>query len=116
MWVEDLRCGSAFSVAQIKEKMNSQTKTLIGFGEIAAFHFLCKTCGIELTVPLRDDFSRSRTVHKCPGCGDSWLVVNETPGGSAALEKFVQAVTALSQWPGQCKISVEIAPGLSVEN
>lgn len=89
--------------------MTNQTKTLINLGEIAGFHFHCKTCSIEMTVPLREDFSRSRTAHKCPGCGDSWLVVNEAPGGSVELEKLVQAVRAIAQWPGQCRISVEIA-------
>jgi Zn finger protein HypA/HybF involved in hydrogenase expression len=91
-----------------KEKMNTKSKTLIGFDEITAFHFRCKTCSLEMTIPVREDFTRTRTAHKCPSCGDSWLVVND---GSAApaLANFVQAINAISQWPGQCGISVEIA-------
>lgn len=88
--------------------MTNQTKTFINLGEIAGFHFDCKTCGVELTVPFGADFTRMKTAHKCPGCGDSWLAVND---GSAApaLADFVQAIKAISQWPGQCNISVEIA-------
>lgn len=88
--------------------MNTKSKTLIGFGEIAAFHFRCKTCGVELSIPLREDFTRTRTAHKCPGCGDSWLAVND---GSAApaLANFVQSIKTISQWPGECDVSVEIA-------
>lgn len=90
--------------------MTNQTKTFIRLGEIAGFHFCCKTCGVELTVPLRDDFSRSRTARQCPCCGDSWLAMNEATGGSAALEKLVQAARAISEWPGQCEVRLEIRP------
>jgi hypothetical protein len=78
--------------------MHTQTKQFISLGDISSFRFLCKTCGVELSLPLREDFTRARATHKCPSCSDYWLLLNETASGSAvpALEKFVQSIKALS--------------------
>ena len=64
-----------------------------------------------MSLPLREDSSR-RATQKCPNCGDHWLVLNETAAGSAVpvLEKLVQSIKALSEWPGQCDLALEIKP------
>jgi Zn finger protein HypA/HybF involved in hydrogenase expression len=87
--------------------MTNQTKTFINFDEITAFRFRCKTCALELTVPFGADFTRTRTAHNCPGCGDSWLHVND---GSAvpALADLVESIRTISQWPGVCEVSIEV--------
>jgi Zn finger protein HypA/HybF involved in hydrogenase expression len=98
---------SAGPLFLFREIMKNQTKTFINFGEIAAFHFRCKTCALELTVPFGADFTRTRTAQKCPGCGDSWLQVND---GSAvpALANLVESIRTISQWPGVCEVSIEV--------
>lgn len=90
--------------------MTNQNRTYITFNEIAALKLHCKTCGLELSIPLREDTRRA--THKCPNCGDYWLVLNETTNGSAVpvLEKLVASIKVLSEWPGQCGLSLEIKP------
>jgi hypothetical protein len=93
--------------------MLTQTRKFISLSDIFSFRFLCKTCGVEMSLPLREeDFNKARATHKCPNCRDYWLLLNETASGNAvpALEKFVQSIRALSEWPGQCQISLEIRP------
>jgi hypothetical protein len=95
--------------------MTGQTKKFINLEEIIGLRFCCKNekCGAELCLPFQNDFTRSRPADKCPNCGAGWLVLTDRSGGSTVaplLEKIVQEIRSISQWPGQCEITLEIKP------
>lgn len=93
--------------------MNNQTKQFLNLNEITGFRFRCKgkRCGAELSLPLQENYSRSRSVDSCPNCGSPWLKLSDSANGSVVhlLEQIVSAIRSISSWPGVCDISIEIA-------
>ncbi len=92
--------------------MHTQTKQYIALNDIASFRFRCKTkgCGTELSLPLQENYTLTHPAAKCPNCNAGWLRLSDVTGVTAApqLEQLVAAIRAISEWPGQVQISLEI--------
>jgi hypothetical protein len=99
--------------------MNIQTKQFISLSDISSFRFRCKTkgCGTELSLPLQENYSLTHPADKCPNCGNGWLRPSDVNPATAApyLEQLVTAIRSVSEWPGQCEISLEIRPDQALQ-
>ena|ERR1700760_3312264 len=92
--------------------MHTQTRQFISLGDFVSVRFRCKGkgCRTELTLPLQDDYTRTHPADFCPNCGSGWLRLSDVNPATAApvLEQLVDALRSISEWPGQCQISLEI--------
>jgi hypothetical protein len=92
--------------------MQTSTKQYIGLSDFASFRFRCKTkgCGTELSLPLQANYTLTHPAATCPNCKVGWLRLSDVTGVTAApqLEQLVGAIRSISEWPGQCQISLEL--------
>ena len=77
--------------------MTHQHKRLIELSDIKSFNFVCKQCGVSLSVPVAGEMKRGK-LYTCPHCDSPWLDRNDTAISAIAdLKKSMAAMISVLQ-------------------
>jgi Zn-finger nucleic acid-binding protein len=73
--------------------MTYQQKKSLEISDIKAFCFICKECGVSLSIPTTASLKSGR-LEACPTCDEPWL--NSSTGNIKALMAFKDALATLA--------------------